>query len=36
MVDTGESSDLWEVLHERLIFEIGRQALAIVLAKSVF
>jgi hypothetical protein len=36
MVDTGESFDLREVLHERLIFEVGRQALASVLAKSMF
>ena len=34
LYDTGESSDLREVLHERLILEIAGQAIAHVLAKS--
>ena len=34
MVDTGESADLREVLHERLVLEIGCQSLSGVLAKS--
>ena len=36
MEDTGETSGLGMVLHERLIFEIGRRALASMLAKSMF
>ena len=36
MEDTGETSGLGMVLHERLIFEILRQDLDSMLAKSMF